>query len=127
MTALLGELKNRFGIHIVAANVLILLIASWTPRPYMLRSGLVSGPAEHLLAYGLSGALIFAVLADRHAAWRVAAGVVAYAGLLELGQTFVAGRHAALADFYFSAAGTIIGVLACATLRRLIAPAGMRE
>jgi len=127
LTALLGELRNRFGIHIVAANALVLLIASWTPRPYLLRSGVVSGQVEHLLAYSLSGALIFAVLAERHAAWRVAAGLVAYAGLLELGQTFVAGRHAALEDFYFSAAGAIIGVLACAALRRLITPGGMRD
>jgi len=127
LTALLGELRDRFGNHIVAANALVLLIASWTPRPYMMRSGVVSGHAEHLLAYSLSGALIFAVLAERHAAWRVAAGVIAYAGLLEFGQTFVAGRHAALGDFYFSAAGTIIGVLAYAALRRLVTPGGMRD
>jgi VanZ family protein len=120
--SLLGELKNRFGNHIVAANALVLLIAAWTPRSYMLRSGIASGQAEHFLAYGLSSALVFAMLAQRHAAGRVAVVVVAYAGLLELGQTLVPGRHAAFEDFYFSAAGAIIGILAYAALRRLLLP-----
>ena len=122
MTRLLGELKNRFGNHIVAVNALVLLIASWTPRSYMLRSGIASGQVEHFLAYSLSSALMFAMLAQRHAAWRFAIVVVAYAGLLEFGQTFVPGRHAALEDFYCSTAGAIIGILACAALRRLVFP-----
>jgi VanZ family protein len=65
---------------------------------------------------------MLAMLAQRHAAWRVAAVVVAYAGLLELGQSFVPGRHAALEDFYFSAAGAIVGILTCAALRLLLLP-----
>jgi VanZ family protein len=124
---LLGELKNRFGNHIVAVNALVLLIASWTPRSYMLRSGIASGQAEHLLAYGLSSALMFAMLAPRHAAWRVAVVVSAYAGLLELGQTFVPGRHAALEDFYCSMAGATIGISACAALRRLLLPGASKR
>ena len=119
---LLGELKNRFGNHIVGVSALVLLIASWTPRPYMVRSGIASGQAEHFLFYGLSSALMFAMLAQRHAASRVVVVVVAYAGLLEFGQTFVPGRRAALEDFYFSTAGAIIGILACAALRRLFLP-----
>ena len=84
----------------------------------MPRSGNLSGQVEHLLAYSLSGALMLAMLAERHAAWRVAMALVAYAGLLEFGQIFVPGRHAALGDFYFSAAGVLVGVIACATLVR---------
>jgi VanZ family protein len=119
---ILGELKDRFGTRVVAVNALVLLIASWTPRSYMLRSGIASGQAEHFLAYSLSSALMFAMLAERHAAWRVAVVVVAYAGFLELCQTFVPGRHAALEHFYCSAAGAIIGVLACAALRHRLRP-----
>ena len=115
---LLAELRNRFGKHVVLANALVLVLASWMPRAYMPRSGMLSGHIEHFVAYGLSAALMLAMLAERHAAWRVAVALLAYAGLLEFGQTFIPGRHAALGDFYFSAAGVLVGVVACATLVR---------
>ena len=115
---LLAELRNRFGKHVVLANALVLVLASWTPRPYIPRSGILSGQVEHLVAYGLSAALMLAMLVERHAAWRVAVALLALAGLLEFGQTFIPGRHAALGDFYFSAVGVLVGVIACATLVR---------
>src|SRR5262245_32998182 len=115
---LLAEIRNRFGKHVVLANALVLVLASWTPRSYMPRSGILPGQVEHLVAYGLSAALMLAMLAERHAAWRVAVALMAYAGVLEFGQTFISGRHAALGDFYFSAAGVLVGVFACAALVR---------
>ena len=115
---LLAELRNRFGRYVIVANAFVLLLASWMPQSYMPRSGMLSGHVEHFIAYGLSAALMLAMLAERHAAWRVAVALLAYAGLLEFGQIFVPGRHAALRDLYFSAAGVLVGVIACATLVR---------
>jgi VanZ family protein len=114
------QLSARFGGWLVAANALALMLLSWTPGTYMVRTSL-SGHLEHALAYVLSGAFMFAVLPRRRPGWQVAAGLAAYAGLLELGQLFVTGRHSAFEDFAFSAAGAVIGVFACAAaLRRLL-------
>ena len=117
-------LTDRFGNALVAANALALMIASWMPRDYMVRTTMFSGHVEHTIAYSLSGAFMFAVLAGRYAAWQVAAALVAYAGVLEVGQLFVPGRHSGFDDFLFSAAGAVVGVLACAALRRRFAPRG---
>lgn len=114
------ELSARFGAWLVAANALALMLLSWTPGNYMVRTSL-SGHLEHALAYALSGAFMAAVLHRRRASWQVAAALVAYAGVLEWGQVLVPGRHSAFEDFSFSAAGAVIGVFACAAaLRRLV-------
>ena len=112
-------LRDRFGNRIVAANALVLMLASWTPGSQMVRSGVFSGHVEHTVAYALSGALMYAVLARRWAARQVAVMLAAYAGILEAGQMFAPGRHASLDDFLFSAAGAVAGVLASAALRRV--------
>jgi VanZ like family len=117
-------LTHRFGIGLVAANALALMLAAWTPGNYMVRSGIFSGHVEHSVAYCLSGAFMFAVLARRYAAWRVAAALVAYAGVLELGQLFVPGRHSGVDDFLFSAASAVVGVMGCAVLHNRFAPRG---
>ena len=109
-------LVDRFGNRLVAANALILMIASWTPGSVMVRSGIFSGNVEHTAAYALSGALICAVRAGRSTARQVALMLSAFAGVLELGQIFVPGRHASFDDFLFSAAGAITGVLVSAAL-----------
>jgi len=109
-------LMDRFGNLLILANALALMLASWTPGGYMVRSGILSGHMEHTVAYALSGALIYAVRVGRWAAWQVAAMVLAYAGVLELGQILVPGRHSGIDDFLFSAAGATAGVLASATL-----------
>jgi VanZ family protein len=116
-------LVDRFGSWLVAANALALMLAAWTPGNYVVRSSF-SGHSEHAVVYALSGAFMLALLAGRCAAWQVAAGLAAYAGLLEAGQLIAPGRHAAFGDFAFSAAGAVIGVLACAALLRLFAPGG---
>jgi VanZ family protein len=109
-------LVHRFGNHLVAANALILMIASWTPGSVMVRSGIFSGHVEHTAAYALSGALMYAVQAGRSPAWQAALMLSALAGVLELGQIFVPGRHAGFDDFLFSMAGAITGVLVSARL-----------
>jgi VanZ family protein len=109
-------LVDRFGNRLVAANALILTIASWTPGSAMVRSGIFSGHFEHAAAYALSGALIYAVRPGRSTAWQVALMLSAFAGILELGQIFVPGSHASFDDFLFSVAGAITGVLVSAAL-----------
>ena len=48
----------------------------------------------------------------RYAAWQVAAPLAGDAGVLELGQLLVPGRHAGIDDFLFSAAGAVAGAVA---------------
>ena len=104
-------LSDRFGNLLVAANALILMLASWTPGRFMMRTGIISGHAEHTLAYALSGVLMYSVWAGRFTAWQAAAMLSGYAGVLELGQVLVPGRHAGFDDFLFSTAGACAGVL----------------
>ena len=117
-------LIDRFGGWLAAANALALMLASWTPGSYVVRSGFLSGHVEHTIAYTASGAFMCAVLAGRCAAWQVAAALVAYAGVLELGQLIVPGRHAGIDDFLCSAAGAVAGVLACGAMLRRLAAGG---
>jgi VanZ family protein len=113
----LAAFRDRFGYHAAAANAAALMLASWTPGDAMIRTGKFSGHAEHLIAYALSGAIVYALLAQRHATGYIVAAIVGYAGLLELGQALVPGRHAALEDFLSSATGAIIGIAACIIVR----------
>ena len=117
-------LADRYGNLLIAANALILMLASWTPGRFMMRSGIFSGHVEHALAYALSGVLIYVVAARRLAAWRAAVMLSAYAGVLELGQVFVPGRHAGIDDFLSSATGAAAGVLAAAALLKRAHPDG---
>jgi VanZ family protein len=109
-------LADRFGNVLIAANALLLMLASWTPGRFMTRSGVFSGHVEHTIAYAVSGALMYAVRERRSTAWQVSAMLSGYAGILELGQIVVPGRHASFEDFLFSASGAILGVLLCAAL-----------
>ncbi len=109
----LARLRDRYGLSVVAANAVALMLASWTPGDDMIRTGILSGHAEHLIAYALSGAVMYVMLAPRFAAASIVAAIVAYAGLLELGQVFVPGRHAAVADFLFSTTGAVVGIVSC--------------
>jgi hypothetical protein len=108
----LARLRDRYGVGVVAANAVALMLASWTPGDDMIRTGILSGHAEHVIGYALSGAVMYG-LAPRFAAAYIVAAIVAYAGLLELGQLFVPGRHAAVADFLFSTTGAVVGIVSC--------------
>ena len=111
-------LGDRFGNRLVAANALLLMLASWTPGSVMVRSGIFSGHVEHMAAYALSGALMYAARMGRSTVWQAGLMLSAYAGALELGQIFVPGRQASFGDFLFSMAGAITGVLLGAALLR---------
>jgi VanZ family protein len=95
-------------------------LASWLPAAYRPDIVLLSDKFEHALAYLLLGVL--SVIATRqivHPRW-IGLALVAYAGVLELGQLLVPGRVASAADFLASAAGAIVGVwLTTLAVRRL--------
>ncbi len=96
---------------LLALNAFGLILASWAPGPYVIRSQVVSGHAEHFIAYFLSALLASAVLSDRLNPWRVAGFLAIYAGILEVGQLFVPGRHATWTDFGASALGAVAGIV----------------
>ncbi len=67
-----------------------LAVLSWTPGDYMLRTEVLTGHEEHFLAYLISGAVI-AAAPRRSSPVPIAILLWLYAGVLELGQNFVAG------------------------------------
>jgi VanZ family protein len=80
---------------------------------------MVPGHVEHFIAYFLTGLFASAVLSDRLNPWRVASFLVIYAGILEVGQIFMPGRHAALTDFGASALGAVAGVVCFLLVSRM--------
>jgi VanZ family protein len=69
-----------------------------------------SDKVEHLVAF-LALGVVTSLIAPRLLSWaRLSAVVVTYAAVLELGQIFVPGRVASLADLTASAAGALLGV-----------------
>ena len=98
--------------------LLALAVLSWTPGSIMVRTGIISTHQEHFLAYLLS-ALTISVAKGRSmpAAWPGFA-LVCYAGVLEIGQLYVPGRHPAFADFLASSLGAVSGVLLALVLVR---------
>ncbi len=97
---------SRLTRVIAWASLLVLAVASWTPKSLMVRSG-YSGVAEHALAYAIAAAA-FALAYPAWPKWRIALGLCFYAALLELGQNLVPGRVSALTDWTTSAAGACI-------------------
>ena len=92
-----------------ACCIVVLVVLSWIPGLYMVRTQVLSGPEEHFLAYALSG-IIVAAARRSSGPFHVAAFLVLLAAVLELGQHFVPGRNPAIADFAASAFGAIAGV-----------------
>ena len=100
-----------------AGSLLALAVLSWMPGPYLVRTGVLSGQQEHFLAYFLSGCTVG--LATRgFSQFQIACALWCYAGVLELGQLAVPGRHAAFVDFSASALGALVGIGTIAVLRR---------
>jgi len=65
-----------------------------------------------MAAYLIAGITVL-VAYPRKTLWSIAALLSAYAGVLELGQMYVPGRHAALLDWMASSSGV---VCACVTV-----------
>jgi hypothetical protein len=80
-----------------------LAIASWTPGEHMIRTG-VRGSFEHIAAYFIS-ALMVVCAYPGWSPWTVGGALAVYAGILEIGQIYIPGRHSQLEDFAASCLG----------------------
>lgn len=86
-----------------------LAVASLAPADVIIRTGF-SEKLEHIVAYLIGTASV--VLAYSRVKPSIIGGLVLlYAGLLEIGQQFVPGRHSQLSDFGASALGILAGLL----------------
>lgn len=102
------KLAARLGVGLLAVAVALL---SLLPRDYRLHTGVLSGKLEHALAYLLLGAVMTIAARRSHKPHRVALALVAYAGVLELGQLIISSRReATIGGFVASAGGAILGV-----------------
>jgi len=90
-------------------SIAVLGVASWLPGDEMIRTG-VDGRLEHAAAYLISGLAYFTAY-PRRPKWLIAILMTCYAGILELGQLFVPGRHAAILDWLASSGGVLCALL----------------
>jgi len=104
----LGFLSLRTAARL-AGFLLLAAIAFFSLSPASLRPVTAVGHTpEHFLVHLLLG-LAFAIgYASRWGA--LAAGLVVFAGAIELAQLFVPGRHARLSDFLVDAGSACLGV-----------------
>ena len=127
---LIYKLRRHKG-KIILANAAALMAASWLPASIMVRTETLSGHAEHALAYFATGICLTLLLQGQRSPTFIAACISAYAAVLEVGQIFVPGRHAALSDFVASTVGGLIGVATCTILGvaycRMVRRPGLRQ
>lgn len=72
--------------------------------------------SAHLLIYAIFAALAHRLaLSGRHYAY-VCVGIIAYSGLLEVGQSFLPGREMSALDLLANILGVLMGGLACRAL-----------
>lgn len=87
----------------------VLMLLSWTPGAHMRRTAL-PGVAEHFIAY-LITALAAAVAFRRVVSFKsLAVLLIAYAAVLEVGQSLVPLRHPAWRDFLMGSLGSLAGI-----------------
>lgn len=101
-----------------AAGTVAVTILSLLPYDVLRPETGLSDKLEHLLAYGVlavTGAIGFP---SNRGQVRVAVGLIGLACLLEVGQGWVPGRTASLADAAAGALGVAIGLAACRLLPR---------
>ncbi|KQP60696.1 hypothetical protein ASF41_22925 [Methylobacterium sp. Leaf111] len=100
-------LKTLKAIGWLCVGLLVWL--SWIPANLEIRTGM-AGQIEHAIAYCGTGAIVaFGYQEPRR--WRIAAGLVVLAGILEIGQLWVPGRTSKFIDFAASSGGAVAGVL----------------
>jgi VanZ family protein len=99
---------NRLLRFLTWAGVAAIGILSWTPGDYMIRTG-IGSHTEHVTAYFLASATATLGYGRRKDPALISALYCAYAGLLEVGQLWVPGRHAGFDDFSASAIGVLLG------------------
>jgi VanZ family protein len=88
----------------------VLAVLSLTPGDEMVRTG-APELVEHFVAYAGAGGLAAIGYGRRARYLQIGGLLIAYAGVLEIGQNWVPGRHSRMVDFVFSAAGVIAGVI----------------
>ena len=97
-------------------SLLALVIASWTPGYYMVRTG-AGGSFEHVGAYFVA-TLLWVLAYPRLPPWGIGAALAAYAGILELGQLYVPGRHSQFEDFAASCIGAALVIMPAMWMQR---------
>ena len=97
-------------------SVLGLALASWTPAEDMIRTG-VRGSFEHIAAYFIS-TMLWVSAFPRTSPWMIGGAFAIYAGVLEIGQIYVPGRHSQLEDFAASCLGAAIIIVPTLWIRR---------
>jgi VanZ family protein len=108
----MAAIDERFSVLLRAAvwlSVLGLLVASWTPGQYMIRTG-ARGSFEHVGAY-LMTTLLLVFAYPRSPPWIVGGALAIYAGILEVGQLYIPGRHSQFEDFAASCLGIALVIL----------------
>jgi len=98
------------------ACVIGLAVASWTPGQEMVRTGF-NTRLEHLAAYLIAGIAVITAY-PRRPGWLIAVILSIYAGVLELGQLYIPGRHAALLDWMASSSGALCAFLTVFTFHK---------
>jgi hypothetical protein len=101
-------------------SVLGLVMASWTPGEYMIRTG-VRGSFEHVGAYSIA-TLLLVLAYPRWWPWVIGCALSVCAGILEIGQLYVPGRHSQFEDFVASCVGIAVVVLPALWIWRIYQP-----
>ena len=118
----LSEMRlKRAALFGAGLGYLAVTILSWAPRDYRFHTVVVSDKLEHTLAYLLLGGLTVLAAQQTLKVYRLALAIVAFAGVLELGQHFIPDRVASVWDFLASATGAILGVSITALALRWLA------
>jgi len=94
----------------VGAPICIVLLAvlSLLPADLMFRTGF-NTRVEHVVAYLGTTIVVLAAYRPRLAIGILVTALIAYAGVLELGQHLSLGRHPSVLDFAASSLGVVIG------------------
>ena len=95
--------------------IAVIAVLSLAPSETMVRTG-AGGHVEHAVAYAATTFLAAAA----YGRWRVVAGLLVYAGVLELLQHFSPGRTSSLVDYLFSAMGVMIGLAVLGLVARVL-------
>ena len=99
--------------------VVLLAVLSLLPAKEMVRTGL-DGHVEHAIAY--AGTAFLLRLSYPDWGWkRPASGLVFYAAILEVLQTFSPGRHPAVEDWLAGSIGVLLGIGAAIRAGSLLA------
>jgi hypothetical protein len=102
------------------SSIVGLAVASWTPGEYMIRTG-VGGNFEHTAAYLISTLLLVSAF-PRSSPLTIGGALAVYAGILEIGQIYVPGRHSQLEDFAASCLGVAMIIVPTLFIRRTSPP-----